>query len=172
MQPLEPARHTISAPLRAITAPATAISAAVEAWWCAAGAAVSPRIGQPARGDQQADPLPAAELEAEEPLSDDRQEHQPAGDDGLHDRQRRQRQRADVQQPRAERDQPAHRPPLAAKQTDRAANRTTRENDRCRDGAALLEQDRDAARQRAADRQQQARDHPLVPVRSTRRSDP
>jgi hypothetical protein len=44
-----------------------------------------------------------------------------------------------------------------------AAQRMAREHGGCRDGAALLEQHPDAAGQRAADRQQQAGDHPLVP---------
>jgi Novel STAND NTPase 1 len=43
-----------------------------------------PQHGQPDGGDEQADPLPAAELEAEEPLREDRQEHQSAGDHGLY----------------------------------------------------------------------------------------
>ena len=123
-----------------------------------------PKNGQPDGGDQQTNPLPAAEMKAEEPLGDDRQEHQSAGYHGLHERQGRQRQRGDVQHPRAERDEPAHGPPLGAKQPDRAGNRVPCEDDRGRDRTALFEQDPHAARQRAADGQQQARDHPLAPA--------
>jgi hypothetical protein len=123
--------------------------------------------GQSDRGDQQPGQLPAFELEAEEPLGEDRQEHKAGGDDGLDNRQRRQRQGTDV--PRAQRDQPADRPRLGAKPVDCAAQGMAREHGRCRDRAALLEQHSDAAGQRAADREQQAGDHRLVSERPPRR---
>ena len=48
------------------------------------------------------DPLPPADLESEDALGEHGEEHQPAGHDRLHQRQRRQRHRADVEQPGAE----------------------------------------------------------------------
>jgi hypothetical protein len=41
--------------------------------------------------------LPSPEAKAEEALGEDRQEHQPAGEHRLHDRQRREPKRADMQ---------------------------------------------------------------------------
>ncbi len=41
---------------------------------------------QSSRGDGHADPLSSPELEAEESLREHREEEEPAGEDGLHDR--------------------------------------------------------------------------------------
>ena len=49
-----------------------------------------------------ADPLAPADLESEDALGEHGEEHQPAGHDRLDQRQRRQRHRADVEQPGAE----------------------------------------------------------------------
>ena len=54
---------------------------------------------QPGRGDRHADPLSSSELKAEETLGEHGEEDEPAGEDCLHDRQRRERERADVQEP-------------------------------------------------------------------------
>jgi hypothetical protein len=51
--------------------------------------------GQPGRRDDHAGPLPAAEPEAEVALGEHGEEHQTAREHGLHDRQRRERKRAD-----------------------------------------------------------------------------
>ena len=78
---------------------------------------------EPCRRDDHADPLAASEPEAEEALGEDGEEHQPAREDGLHDRQRRQGERADVEHPGADRDRPADREPLGAEEVDGASQR-------------------------------------------------
>ena len=57
--------------------------------------------------DEDPDPLAASESQAEEALGEDGQEHEPAREHGLHDRQRRQRERADVKPPGSHRHGPA-----------------------------------------------------------------
>jgi hypothetical protein len=56
-------------------------------------------------------------MKAEESLGERGEEHQPAGEHRLHDRQRCDRERADVKQPRWDRDQPPDRKPLGAKES-------------------------------------------------------
>ena len=100
------------------------------------------------RGDRHADPLPPSEAKAEVALADHGQEHDSAGHDRLHDRQRRECQRADVQ-PQAtiatiqpitnhlERNRPA------------ALRERMAHSDRRREhGSPLLEQERDVGGQR------------------------
>ena len=72
--------------------PSTAISAASEACWRVVGAAAGQSDHhQPGRGDRHADPLPSSEVKAEEALREHGEEDEPAGEDRLHDRQRRER---------------------------------------------------------------------------------
>ena len=80
-------------------------------------------IASPTAVTTHADPLAAAESEAEVTLGEDGQEHEAAREDGLDDRQRRQRERADVKPPGAERHDPADREPPRAKEPGRALQR-------------------------------------------------
>ncbi|MEA2311465.1 MAG: hypothetical protein QOE28_1433 [Solirubrobacteraceae bacterium] len=56
-----------------------------------------PDDGQARGGDDDAEPLPASELELEEAFGEDGEEHQSAREHRLHDRQRREREGSDVQ---------------------------------------------------------------------------
>ena len=72
------------------TAASTAISAASDELLRPSGAAAGhPDDGQPCGRDRDAEPLPSSEAKVEEPLGEDREEHEATGEDGLHDRQRR-----------------------------------------------------------------------------------
>jgi hypothetical protein len=70
--------------------------------------------------------LPSSEMKAEESLGEDGEEHQPAGEHRLHDRQRCERKCAGVQQPREDRDQPPDREPFGAKESGGATKRVPR----------------------------------------------
>jgi hypothetical protein len=61
--------------------------------------------------------------EAEVPHGEHGEEHKSAGDDGLHDRQGRERERADVHAPSQDRDHPPDREPSGGGQIDRAPQR-------------------------------------------------
>ena len=61
-------------------------------------------------------PLASPEVIAEEPLREDGEEHQTAGQDRLHGRERGEHERLDVQPPREQRKDPANREPPLAKQ--------------------------------------------------------
>ena len=56
---------------------------------------------EPERRERDADPLAAGHLVREEPVGGDREQHQAAGDRRLDQRDRRQRERADVEAPAA-----------------------------------------------------------------------
>jgi hypothetical protein len=71
--------------------------------------------------DQQADPLPATEVEAEVAFGQDGEEDQSTGKHGLHDRQRCQGERGDVKGPGADRHHPSRREPLGAKEVGGAS---------------------------------------------------
>ena len=89
----------------------------------------------------QASPLPAAEVKAKEALGENSEEYEPAGEDRLHDRQRRERQRSHVQQPRTQGDEPADRPPSPAEQAGRAEERMKAVHRWSGYSPALLEQE-------------------------------
>jgi hypothetical protein len=114
---------------------------------------------KPRRRDDHASPLAASELEAEEALGEDGEEHQPAREDGLHNRQWRQGERADVKQPRADRHNPADREPPGAEEIDRASQRVADPHGRRQDCAAVLEQKRDARRHRAGEGEGESDNH-------------
>jgi hypothetical protein len=95
---------------------------------------------QPGGGDRQADPLSPSELKAEEALREHGQEDEPAGEHRLHNRQRRERERTDVQKPGHDRHDPADREPFGAKQTGGAAQRMADPDRRGEHRAAVLEQ--------------------------------
>ena len=71
-----------------------------------------------------------------------RQEDEPAGEDRLHDRQRRERERADVQTPGHDRHEPADGKPLGAKESRRASQRMADLDRRGEHRAAVLEPER------------------------------
>ena len=115
--------------------------------------------GQPCGRDRDAEPLPSSEAKVEEPLREDSEEHEATGEHGLDDRQRRARERADVQGPREDRDQPPDREPLRAKERGRADERVPRP-DRCdADRAAVLEQEGQVGGQGRREREHQPEDH-------------
>ena len=72
-------------------------------------------------GEAEAPPLTPADLEAEDAVGHDGDQHDAAGDDGLDDRHRRERERRDVQGPGAGRRRHADREPLERPQRRRAA---------------------------------------------------
>ena len=78
---------------------------------------------EPDRRDDHAGPLAASESKAEETLGENGEEDEPAREYGLHDRQRREGERADVKHPGADRDDPADREPPRAEEAGRASQR-------------------------------------------------
>jgi hypothetical protein len=98
-------------------------------------------------------------VETEEPLGEHGEEDQPGREDGLYDRQRRERKGAYVKRPGSERHQPAHREPPGAKELAGASQRVPTAHGRCRDSAALLEQKGDARPERAGQGERESEDH-------------
>ena len=141
-------------------APSTAIRPLSEARSRVVGAAAGqPDDHQPGRGDRDADPLSPSEVKAEEALGEHGEEDEPAGEDRLHDRQRRERERADVQTPGHDRHDPADQEPPGAKQTDGAAQRMADLDRRGEHRAALLEQKGEVGGHRRSKRENQSEDH-------------
>ena len=89
--------------------------------------------------EPDAKPLPGADGAAEEALGQDREEHEPAADQRLDERERRQRQRAHVEDPGAHCHEHPDREPLGAEQPDRAANRVAHVHVRRGAGPPVLE---------------------------------
>jgi len=114
---------------------------------------------EPGRGDRHAEPLSSSELKAEESLGEHGEEDEPAGQDRLHDRQRRERERADVQTPGHDRDDPADQEPLGAEEIGGAAQRIADPDRRCEDRAAVLQQEGEVGGQRRSEREEQSEDH-------------
>jgi hypothetical protein len=110
-------------------------------------------------GDRHADPLPLPEAKAEEPLGEHGEEDEPAGEDRLHDRQRRERESADVQAPGEDRHDPSDGKPSRGKETGGAADRVADLDRRGEHRAAVLEQKGDVGAQRRRERQEQSHDH-------------
>ena len=99
---------------------------------------------EPCRRDDHADPLAAAEPEAEEALGEDGEKHQPTREDGLHDRQRGEGEGGDVEHPGGHRHPPTDREPLRAEEAGRASQRVPDLHIGREDRATVLEQKRDA----------------------------
>jgi hypothetical protein len=154
------------APLAKI-APSTAISAASEARCGSLAPAGQSDHYQPGRGDRHADPLPPSEVKAEEALGEDGKEDEPAGEHRLHDRQRRERERTDVQKPGHDRHDPADREPFGAKQTGGAAQRMADPDRRGEHGAAVLEQKGEVGGHRRCQREDQPEDHDKGPAKTS-----
>jgi hypothetical protein len=134
------------------------------ALWVACAAAGQPDDHQPGRGDRDADPLPPTQVKAEEALGEHGEEDEPAGQDRLHDRQRRQRERTDVQTPGHDRHDPADQEPPGAKETDGAAQWMSNLDRRGDHRAALLEQEGEVGGHRRSKREDQAGDHGQRPA--------
>ena len=92
---------------------------------------------------------------AEVPHGEHGEEHESAGDDGLHDRQGRERERADVQAPGHNGHDPPHQEPFGAEETDGTAQRMADADRRGEHRAAVLEQKRDVGGQRRSKREDQ-----------------
>ena len=108
-----------------------------------------PDHSKPDRRDQQADPLPSSEVKAEVAFGEHGEEDQSARQHGLHDRQRRQRERADVKPPGANRNDPTQREPLGAEEVGGASQGVPTAYRWRQDRAPLFEQERDVRRERA-----------------------
>ena len=80
-------------------------------------------------------------MKAEVALAEHPEMHQPSRQHGLHDRQRRERKRANVNRPRSDRERPPQREPARTEQAHGAAQRMTTAHGRREDRAPLLEQD-------------------------------
>ena len=138
----------------------TAISAASEE--CCGRVAptpVSPMTASPAAVIVDAEPCRRPRRKPKKRLGEDGEEHQPAGEHRLHDRQRRARERPGVQHPGEDRDQPPDREPLGAKQRRGTAQRMPNPDRRHEDRAPLLEQERHVRGQSRREREQQSQDH-------------
>jgi len=101
------------------------------------------------RGESDARPLARADGVAEPALREHREEHEPAGDHGLDDRQGRERQGGDVESPRADGDEHADGEPLGPEQPDRAGDRMLHADVRSRAGAAVLQEEAHVRGERA-----------------------
>ena len=98
-------------------------------------------------------------MKAEEALGEHGEEDEPAGQHRLHDRQRRKRERTDVQTPGHDRHDPADQEPPGAKQTDGAAQQMADLDRRGDHRAALLEQKGEVRRHGRSKRENQSEDH-------------
>jgi len=114
---------------------------------------------QSQRGDRHADPLPPSEVKAEEPLGEHCEEDQAAREDGLHDRQWRERERAHVQAKAEDRHEPADQEPSGSKEIGGAAQRMADPDRWGEHRAAVLEQKGDVGGRRRTQREDQSQDH-------------
>ena len=94
--------------------------------------------------DEHPDPLTASESQAEVALGEDGQENEPSCEDRLHDRKRSEGEGGDVKPPSSNRHEPADREPAGAEEAGGAPQGMVHDNRRREDGAAMLEQERDA----------------------------
>ena len=108
------------------------------------------------RGQRDADPLAPRDVVVEDAVGEHRHEHEPAGDHRLHDRDRRERERRDVEAPRRRRDDAADRVDRRAEQRDRARERPAPLDGRRGDRPAMLEQEAEHRHERGDEGQQQA----------------
>ena len=110
---------------------------------------------QAARGHRDAEPLAQADLEAEHPLGEHGEDHDAGGEHGLHDRQRREGQRGDVEDPGAERDGHAEREPLERTARGRP-QRMADVDGGCLVRTPVLVEEAELCRDRAGEREQDA----------------
>ncbi len=108
---------------------------------------------EPDERHAEAPPLPLADLEAEQSIGHDREQHEPARQHDLHDRQRRQRHRADVQDPGDQADEhPNRKPALTPERAGRAERMTDVDVARVA-GTAMLVEERQVGGERAQQRE-------------------
>jgi hypothetical protein len=110
-------------------------------------------------GERHADPLTSSEMKSEESLREHGEEHEPAGQDRLNARERRERQRFDVQAPGEQGENPSDREPARAKQIDGAAQRMTYLDWARERRPPGLEQRAQVGAQRTSQRKGQSQDH-------------
>jgi hypothetical protein len=103
--------------------------------------------------------LASPEVIAEEALREDGEEHQTAGQDRLHGRERGERERLDVQAPREQRKDPANGEPPLPKQICRAAQRMTHLDGSGEHCTASLEQGTQIGTQRTHQCKAQSQEH-------------
>ncbi len=108
------------------------------------------------RGEPDADPLAAADVGAEPAVGDDREEDEPAREDGLDERERREREGADVEDPGEEGDAHAEGERARAEEGDGAAQRVARLDGRGGARAAVLQQEAEVGEEGADERQEDA----------------
>jgi hypothetical protein len=111
---------------------------------------------QAERGAGEAQPLALADLEAEDAVGHDRDEHDATGEHDLHHRERGQRDGGDVQRPRAASHAHADREPLRAPQAACRAQRVADVDRRGRARAPVLEEEAQVRGEGAQKRQQDA----------------
>jgi len=116
-------------------------------------------ISRPSSRDQQAEHLPASEVKAEVAFGEHGEEDQSAREHGLHDRQRRQRERADVKPPGANRHDPADGEPPGAEEVGGASQRVPTAYGWRQDRPPLLEQEGDVRREGAGHGEGESDDH-------------
>ncbi len=107
-------------------------------------------------GEREAPPLPVADLDAEQALGHHADHHDAAGEDDLDDRDRRHRQRGDVEDPRARRDRHADGEPLRAVEVLRRLERVPDVDLRALAGSAVLEEEPEVRDEGADERQEDA----------------
>ena len=115
--------------------------------WPERASPVTASIARPIEVRITPSPLAALELEAEEALGHHAEHDQPAGEHGLHERQRRERERAHVAEVGDDRERVADRPPLRAEQRDGAVQRVAHVHVGRLDRAAVAQQEADLADQ-------------------------
>jgi hypothetical protein len=114
-------------------------------------------------GDRHAGPLSSSEVKAEEALGEHGEEDEPARENRLHDRQRRERERADVQTPGGDRPDPTDQEPPRAKETNGAAQRMADPDRRGEHRTALFEQKGEVRGNCRSEREDQSEDHEKWP---------
>src|SRR5205807_3007488 len=99
--------------------------------------------GEADRGEGYPAPLAASQAEAEVALGEHGEEDEAAGDHGLDDGERRERHRADVQDPGDDRHEHADREEPLAPEVDAAAQRMAPRDVGSRAGSAVLAEEAD-----------------------------
>src|SRR3954451_22831071 len=106
---------------------------------------------QPDRTNADPDPLPRTDLDSEPALGDPGQQEDPAGQRGLHERERRHGQRRYVNAPAGGGNGKADEPPARPKEPDGAAKRVPQLDRRRRHRASVLTEEPDVRDERAGE---------------------
>ncbi len=108
------------------------------------------------RGEADADPLPARHLVREEAIGGDGEQHESACDHRLHEGDRSERKRDDVEAPADGRDHDPERVPAVAKERERAPHRLAPLDVGRSDRAAMLVEEAEHRGKRRGDGEEQA----------------